>query len=265
MQSNYKAFVDRMISRYEGGYCWDKEDPGGPTKYGITCYDLAEHRGQRMTSMAAWAPMVRDMTLTEAEDIYEHKYASAVSFADLPSGVDAVMMDYAVNSGIGRANRVARALCKLSAGTTMDHILLDQIKLYPADKFIDDMCDERLRFMHAIRGGSAWQTFGKGWGSRVADLRQYGHSLAKKVVAAPAPDLSTVPTPKATNTASPTSSTATTGTVIATGTAAGSAHMWGGVPIWAVCVAVAVAAIGFIAYEVYKGYKAHKANEVVHV
>ena len=98
-----------MISRYEGGYCWDKEDPGGPTKYGITCYDLAEHRGKRMTSMAAWASIVRDMPLSEAEDIYEIKYARAVSFAALPAGVDCVMMDYGVNSGIGRVNRVARA------------------------------------------------------------------------------------------------------------------------------------------------------------
>jgi hypothetical protein len=48
----YKAFVDRMISKYEGGYGWDANDPGGPTKYGITCYDLAEHLGERMTSMA---------------------------------------------------------------------------------------------------------------------------------------------------------------------------------------------------------------------
>ncbi len=30
---DYKPFVERMISRYEGGYGWDRNDPGGPTKF----------------------------------------------------------------------------------------------------------------------------------------------------------------------------------------------------------------------------------------
>ena len=52
MQANYKTFITRVISRYEGDYCWDAGDSGGPTKFGITCYDLAEHMGRKMTSMA---------------------------------------------------------------------------------------------------------------------------------------------------------------------------------------------------------------------
>ena len=65
--ADYQPFVERMIQRYEGGYGWDAADPGGPTKYGITCYDLAEHRHQTVTSMAAWAPLVKAMTLDEAD------------------------------------------------------------------------------------------------------------------------------------------------------------------------------------------------------
>ena len=75
MEENYSAFCSRMIKKYEGGYCWDKGDPGGPTKYGITCYDLAEHRGRKMSSMSTWAPIVRSMPLSEAEEIYAKKYA----------------------------------------------------------------------------------------------------------------------------------------------------------------------------------------------
>ena len=53
-QADYTPFVERMIARYEGNYGWDAGDSGGPTKYGITCYDLAEHRNEKMTSMARW-------------------------------------------------------------------------------------------------------------------------------------------------------------------------------------------------------------------
>lgn len=36
--------------------------------------------------------------------------------------------------------------------------------------FVNAMCDERLRFLHALR---TWPRFGKGWSARVSDLRAY--------------------------------------------------------------------------------------------
>lgn len=264
MQTDYTPFVDRMINKYEGGYGWDKNDPGGPTKYGVTCFDLAEHRGQRMTSMEVWAPIVHDMTLAEAEAIYSTKYATAIDFTDLPAGIDCVMMDYGVNSGIGRANRVARALTKSAAGTKMDPTVMDAIKHYPIDKFIDDMCDERLRFMHAIRGGSAWSEFGGGWGRRVADLRAYSHSVVKNVPAPVAPDLSNVPTPKAIHTAAPSTTKSNTGKAGATIGAAATAHSMG-TPALYIAAGVGVAIAVGIGWEFWKTHAANAANEVVHV
>jgi hypothetical protein len=91
MQADYKAFVDRTIGRYEGGYGWDRADPAGPTKYRITCYDLAAHRGEKMTSMATWAPVVQAMPFAEAEDIYRSQYAVACRFDDLGAGKGCVL------------------------------------------------------------------------------------------------------------------------------------------------------------------------------
>src|ERR1700744_1013454 len=101
MQANYDAFIDRVIKRYEGGYGWNKRDPGGPTKYGITFYDLAEFSHVRVTAAdaGAWAAKVEAMPLSTAETIYKSKYATAVRFDDLPSGSDCVMLDYQINSG----------------------------------------------------------------------------------------------------------------------------------------------------------------------
>src|SRR5665213_1419957 len=107
MQADYDPFVGRMIQRYEGPYGWNKKDPGGPTKYGITCFDLAEHMGQKMDSMARWAPIVQAMTLATAEQIYSTKYAVAIGFNALPAGCDVVVMDYAVNSGVGRGKLIS--------------------------------------------------------------------------------------------------------------------------------------------------------------
>ncbi len=243
MQADYDPFVGRMIQRYEGPYGWNKKDPGGPTKYGITCFDLAEHMGQKMDSMARWAPIVQAMTLATAEAIYATKYAVAIGFNDLPAGCDVVVMDYAVNSGVGRGKRVLNAF---------------RGDLSSPKKFIDEVCAERLRFMHAIRGGSAWAEFGHGWQARVTDLQAYAEHLAAggtHETAPAAPDLSQVVTPKATNVGK-TATTGTAGGVVAAGVAA---HQ-GGLPIWGVIGAAVAVLVAGVAYEAISASNASAAN-----
>ena len=260
----YKAFVDRMIQRYEGGYGWNKKDPGGPTKYGITCYDLAEHRGQKMASMTAWAPLVEAMPLSEAADIYRTKYATAIRYNDLPAGVDCCVMDYGVNSGCSRAILSLRAILGVKGNGLMDETLVAAIKKVDPVQLISSLCAERLQFMHGIRGGSAWAEFGGGWGSRVADLKLYSDHLAqgKTVVSAPAPtvDLANVVTPKAIHQPD----TAPTATMASAATVAIAAHT-AGAPLWGVAVAaIAVIAIGII-YEAWSESRATTANAAVAV
>lgn len=186
MQENYKAFIDRMIQKYEGGYGWDAGDPGGPTKYGITCYDLAAHMGKRMTSMAAWAPIVRAMPLETAEAIYITKYASKDRFNDLEGGSDCVMIDYGVNSGTLRPIWVAQSITGRPRSNTFSDDLLKAINDMSADRFIDQMCDQRMRFLRAL---ATWPRFRGGWTSRVADLRQYAHRISNDLEPEPVPNI----------------------------------------------------------------------------
>ena len=258
-QQTYAAFCDRMIRRYEGGYGWDRADPGGPTKYGITCYDLAEHRGQTMDSMARWAPIVEAMTLEEAEEIYKTKYAARLRYDDLRAGVDAVMFDYGVNSGVARPIRVARALLSMPGPDVMSDVLVEKINGVDAKWFIDAMCAERLHFMHQIRGGSAWAQFGKGWGARVNDLEAYGEHLALGSEAPEPPDLSHEPTPKAHHHA-PKHNPGVAG---GAGAGAGGAAAAAGLPGWAVFVIAAVAVACAVLLVVYQQQKAKLANATV--
>lgn len=268
MLTNYEPFVDRMIQRYEGGYGWNKADPGGPTKYGITCYDLAEHRGQKMTSMSVWAPLVKAMTLDEAETIYAKKYAAKVRFNDLGHGKDCVLFDYAVNSGYARAIRVARAIVNKPGPLVFDDELVKAVNAVPAQSFINAVCDERLHFMHGIRGGSAWEEFGVGWGRRVADLRAYSLALAtsaatgREIPKPVAPDLSKVATPKASHTDPNLATKTVTGTVT-TGTMSGGSGGLVGVPLWIVAAGVTAVVIGGVVYFVLQRRAATRANETV--
>jgi lysozyme family protein len=263
--STYDAFLTRLIKRYEGGYGWDKGDPGGPTKYGITCYDLAEHRGEKMTSMSAWAQKVKDMPLTEAEDIYWIKYAVGVNYNALPAGPDVVMLDYAVNSGVERAVLVARELVKMpGSNKQVDPTLTAAIARAGPQWFIEAMDKERLGFMHRIKNGAAWKEFGGGWGARVNDLDLYALALAKN---APLPTvdpksasevkLSTkaihpAPDPTA-------HTTRGLGTIFTTAVAGGAA----GVPMSYLIAFVLGGAALAGAYYLYEKYAAAKVNAVV--
>ncbi len=164
-----------MIQRYEGGYGWDHADPGGPTNFGITCFDLAEHRHQKMTSMAAWAPLVRAMTLQEAEDIYATKYATACKFNDLNSGPDCVVLDFGVNSGPSRAIKYAQMVVGTARDGVLGPVTLAAINGMDSNKFIDDLCDLRLGFLRHL---GTWGDFGRGWAARIADLRAFSHRVA---------------------------------------------------------------------------------------
>ena len=261
MQENYVAFIDRVIQKYEGGYGWDKGDPGGPTKYGITCYDLAEHLHQKMTSMSFWAPHVRDMPLSMAETIFQDKYANGINFSILPSGADCCMLDYGINSGIARPIHVAHAILRISGTGKPDTAMADAINLYGVEKFIGVMNAERLSFMHAIKGGAMWQRFGHGWGARVADEQAYSDHLAqgKTLVAPPeAVDLSHIVTPKAVHVAK-TAGPVTAGGIV---TVPAGFHFAGLGHAGVAAVALGVLVVG-VGYEAWQANKTATANAKV--
>jgi len=262
--NTYKPFVDRMISKYEGGYGWNPKDTGGPTKYGITCYDLAEFMGQKMNSMSQWAPIVRAMTLATAEQIYKNKYATAINYDALPAGVDVEMMDYGVNSGTARPLRVVRAILGVPGPAVMDQKLLDAIRKADPAKLIAQITAERLQFMHAIRNGSAWAEFGGGWSARVADLKAYALHLLAGVGSTgepTAPDLTKVSTPKARHGDPALGKKTTSGTV---GGVAGTAGThFAGAPLELILIIGGFIVVGGFAYFMYQKQKADKLNATV--
>jgi lysozyme family protein len=174
MQANYDAFIRRVIARYEGGFCNDFGDPGGPTKFGITCYDLAEHMGRKMTSKAAWAPIVRAMSLATAEEIYRTKYAEKDRFNGLESGSDCVILDFGINSGVLRPVWFAQQITGRRRSNSFDDELLQAINDYSSSRFVERMCDEQMAYLRRL---PIWPRFRGGWSTRVADLQRYCTAL----------------------------------------------------------------------------------------
>jgi lysozyme family protein len=89
--------LDGIVSR-EGGYVNNPDDRGGPTNYGITQATLSAWLG-RPASVAE----VQNLDVATAKAIYARNYYTGPHIDQLPSLIQPVMLDAAVNSGPGKA------------------------------------------------------------------------------------------------------------------------------------------------------------------
>lgn len=240
--SNYIASISRVLA-HEGGYTNHPSDPGGPTNWGITIHDA-----RRYWKRTATAADVKAMPLSVAREIYRSKYWDAQRCDDLPGGVDYIMFDYGVNSGIGRSGKVLRRVLGMKADTSVvtDQVLAEAALRKPAD-IVTALCDERLRFLKSLR---TWPVFGKGWGRRVAESRRDALEMAspKAPVTVPAvkADKSAgkgiIPAPAIANP----SNAVAGGTVVSAAAGAATAASGAGTDYTAYAVIAAIAAVAII-------------------
>lgn len=154
MQTNFPEALAAVL-KSEGGYVNSGYDPGGATNFGITqrVYDAVnDAKGRARQS-------VKFIRQEEVAAIYKLNYWDAVHGDVLAPGLDYVVFDYAVNSGPSRA-----------------------LRAYMTTPTIDGICDSRLAF---LKGLPTWDHFGKGWATRVANVRALGKAMAATPIAAP--------------------------------------------------------------------------------
>ncbi|TWG90304.1 lysozyme family protein [Mesorhizobium sp. J18] len=153
----------RLMFGDEGGYSNHPDDPGGPTKYGITARTLGS---SRKLGRAATAAEVKALTVEEAETIYRKSYWSQSGGDLLPRGLDYAAFDFGVNSGPATAVKKLQEVI----GVTQDGIVGVQtvaaVERYPGgiEKLIPAYCDERMAYLRGLR---TWSKFGRGWTIRV--------------------------------------------------------------------------------------------------
>lgn len=154
MKSNFDKGLELTL-KYEGGYTNDPYDSGGPTNYGITIATLSHELGRKATIKD-----VKNISMNVVKNIYKKKYWNLVDGDDLPSGVDILAFDIAVNSGPGRV------LPWLEASKSLAPI--DRIK------YLDK---RRRNFYQSLK--TFWR-FGKGWMAREKNLLSHALALASQ-------------------------------------------------------------------------------------
>ena len=157
MRKNFDKCFEMLLA-HEGGFVNHPDDPGGATNLGVTKRTLQNYLGRHVSM-----DEMRNLTPEDVKPIYRLNYADAVCFDDLPAGLDWAMLDWAVNSGSGRA---AMALQKI-VGAKQDGAIgpktLQAVANYEAAETIGKLHDSRQKFYEGL---SHFKTFGRGWTRR---------------------------------------------------------------------------------------------------
>ena len=175
MRDNFAKCLAEVL-KHEGGWSDHPRDPGGATNKGITIGTLRQWRP------GATVADLRNISDADVAMIYRKGYWDVVRADDLPSCLDMVAVDAAVNSG---PRRGAQWL-QFAVGTAQDGKVGPQTiaaaRAANVTTAIDAALDRRLNFMRSL---SHWPTFALGWSRRIAGVRQFSHALSKAPVSNP--------------------------------------------------------------------------------
>lgn len=144
----------KIVLQHEGIYSNDTNDAGGETKYGIS-------------SRAFPDLSIKDLTESEAIDIYEEHYWKKLYIQHLPKPVRLMVLDCAVNQGPLRA---AMFLQK-TVGAVADGVIGDKTIIKCKEKSTNEIVKGIARHrLESYQSNPKYHLYGKGWTKRLFDI-----------------------------------------------------------------------------------------------
>ena len=155
----------KLVLIHEGGWSEHPRDRGGATMKGVTLAVYQRHFGENKSK-----DDLRHITDVELEKIYRSGYWDKCLCDDLPAGVDYIVFDAAVNSGPGRSAKWLQGAVGAKQDGGIGPKTIARVKEQANTmQMANDLCDHRLNFLKSL---TTWDTFGKGWQSRIDSVRR---------------------------------------------------------------------------------------------
>ena len=166
--SNWQQAFEQMLAS-EGGYVNHPSDPGGMTNLGVTKRVWEEWVGRESNEKE-----MRSLTPEMVEPLYKRKFWDACKCDELPTGVDYLVFDFAVNAGPGRSAKILQTAVGVPADGGIGPITLAAVKAQDPTELIQKFSDAKEDFYRSL---ITFETFGKGWLNRVADVKVKANSM----------------------------------------------------------------------------------------
>ena len=165
MKENFDKCLE-MLLHHEGGYVWHEEDPGGETNLGVTKKVYQDWGGTK--------DMI-DLTVEDVAPIYKKNYWDRCKCDELSSGLDWVVMDWAVNSGTRRVSKALQKACGAERDGVIGNKTLALANGQNVKYMIEEISVIRQSFYESLR---TFKTFGRGWTRRNKETTEQALSMA---------------------------------------------------------------------------------------
>jgi lysozyme family protein len=168
MISNWQKAFEQMLAS-EGGYVNHPSDPGGMTNLGVTKRVWEEWVGRESNEKE-----MRSLTSEMVEPLYKRKFWDACKCDELPSGIDYLVFDFAVNAGVGRSAKILQTAVGVTPDGGIGPVTLAAVNAIPEAELVEKFSQAKEDFYRSL---NTFETFGKGWLNRVAAVKVKATSM----------------------------------------------------------------------------------------
>ena len=162
MNSNFKQALEYLV-KSEGGYVDNPKDPGGRTNLGVTQKVWESWVGRESNEKE-----MRSLTKANVEPLYKRKYWDACKCDSLPSGIDYLVFDASVLSGVGFSTKTLQSCVGVSVDGQIGNQTIEAIKKIAPSDLIERFSEAKINFYKSL---VTFPTFGKGWLNRVEEVK----------------------------------------------------------------------------------------------
>jgi lysozyme family protein len=171
MRENFDKSL-QLLLKHEGGFVNHERDPGGMTNLGVTKNVYEEWLGYEVDK--------QDMMKLTPEDvapIYLNNYWIKANCDELPSGLDYVVFDWAVNSGVSRSSKGIQKCCGAEPDGVIGPKTLQLILGQDTNFMIEKFKEVRQSFYEGL---NHFDAFGRGWTRRNDEATEVALGMVEK-------------------------------------------------------------------------------------
>lgn len=163
MKGNWDKSFEYLLAS-EGGYVAHEADPGGRTNMGVTQVVWENWVGRSSNEKE-----MRSLTPELVKPLYKKKYWDACKCDELPTGIDYLVFDFAVNAGVGRSIKTLQTSVGANADGAIGPKTLQALMFFSKNQLIDKFSEQKLKFYQSL---PTFATFGKGWTNRIEHVKR---------------------------------------------------------------------------------------------
>lgn len=176
MKENWDKSFELMLGS-EGGFSDDPRDNGnklpdgrvGSTMLGVTQYNWEHWTGHQVTH-----EQMKKLTPADVKPFYKKKFWDVCRCDDLPSGIDYLVFDFAVNAGCGGSAKLLQTVVGVTPDGGIGPITLAAVNTIAENELVEKFSQAKEDF---YRGLSNFNVYGVGWLNRVAAVKQKATSM----------------------------------------------------------------------------------------